>query len=79
MLIRVFVIPPPTGEFHFSGGEAQTFTEVDWFRDDNGMMDTELGRAQIRKFVEGKGYYNSALSFLVLHPEHSFTLNYEAP
>ncbi len=86
MLIRVLEIAEPTGNFHFGSGEPQTFMEVDWFRDEQpmepdspGMMETEEGRAQIADFVKGKRYYDPAKSYLVLHPGHSFTINYSAP
>ncbi len=47
--------------------------------DSPGMMETEEGRAQIADFVKGKRYYDPAKSYLVLHPGHSFTINYSAP
>ena len=83
MLVRILEIPESTGNFHFGGGEPQTFMEVDWFRDEQptepdspGMMETEEGRAQIADFVKGKRYYDPAKAYLVLHPGHSFTINY---
>jgi hypothetical protein len=85
MLVRVFEIPPPTGRFHFQGGEPQTFVEVDWFRDDPAPdMDRPdfgslEGRQIITEFIQGKRYYRGDRSYLVLHPLHSFTINYAAP
>lgn len=80
MLIRVFEIPPPTGKFHFSGGEAQCFVEVDWFRDDNMPdMPEDQRRAALIEFVQGKRYAASGKPLLILHPKWSCTLNYEAP
>ena len=86
MLIRVLEIAESTGNYHFGGGEPQTFMEVDWFRDEQpmepdspGMMETEEGRAQIADFVKGKRYYDPTKAYLVLHPGHSFTINYSAP
>ena len=84
-LIRVLEIPPPTGNFHFGGGEVQTFTEVDWFRDEPGMtrsapaMDSVRGREEIAEFIKGKDYFNPDKAYLVLHQEHSFTIGYSAP
>jgi len=86
MLIRVLEIPVPSGNFHFGGGEPQPFVEVDWFRDEQpmepdspGMMESEEGRAQIADFVKGKRYFDPAKAYLILHPGHSFTINYSAP
>lgn len=86
MLVRVLEIPAPSGNWHFGGGEAQAFIEVDWFRDEQqlepdtpGMMETEEGRTQITSFVMGKRYYDPAKAYLILHPSHSFTINYSGP
>lgn len=80
-LVRVFEIPPPTGRFHFGGGEAQAFIEVDWFRDEAGAPDiaTPEGRKLWEKFIRGKRYFSSGKAYLVLHPDHPFTINYRAP
>jgi hypothetical protein len=84
-LIRVFEIPPPTGNFHFAGGERQTFVEVDWFRDDDAGMfgapdiSTPVGRAAYEQNIRGKRYFRAERAYLVLHPTHPFTINYEAP
>lgn len=81
-LIRVLEIPPPSGSYHFGGGELQTFTEVDWFRDDiedYPTMATEKGREQIKEFIMAKRYFNSKKAYLVLHQKHSFTIGYRAP
>lgn len=79
MLIRVLEIPPSSGNFHFGGAEPQVFREVDWFRDESGMMSTEEGRGQIADFVKRKNYFNPAKAYLVLHQEHTFTIGYSAP
>ena len=85
-LIRVLEIAPPTGNFHFGGGEPQTFVEVDWFRDDQEIpggedytMATEKGRANIAEFIKKKSYFKPAKAYLVLHEVHSFTIGYSAP
>ena len=79
MLVRVLEIPSPTGEFHFSGGEAQTFVEVDWFRDDECMLSTDEGREQIEVFIRAKNYFDSSKAYLILHQTHPMTINYSAP
>ena len=33
----------------------------------------------IADFVKGKRYYDPTKAYLVLHPGHSFTINYSAP
>jgi hypothetical protein len=79
-LIRVLEIPPPSGNFHFGGGERQAFTEVDWFRDDvHDMMETAKGRDAIADFIKGKRYFDVAKAYLVLHERHTFTIGYRAP
>jgi len=80
MLIRVLEIPPKTGNFHFNGGEPQVFTEVDWFRDDEYPPgdDPVKWQEDMRQFIAGK-QYNQGQPLLVLHPTHSFTINYDAP
>ena len=77
MLVRVFEIPEPSGNRHFGGGEAQSFIEVDWFRDDEGMMLTDLGRSQMRKFVSEKRYFDSTKAYLILHPIYPTTIGYD--
>lgn len=86
-LIRVFLMPVSldTGRYLFSGGEPATFMQVDWFRDDP-PPGTELPgvgtpewRAMLTEFIRIKTYYRPDRAFLVLHPEHPFTINYEAP
>lgn len=78
-LIRVLIIPRLPKNFHFSGPEPVTFHEVDWFRDDDGQVKTEEGRALIADFIMHKKYYMKDRAYLVLHSTHSFTINYEAP
>ena len=79
-LIRGLEIPPPSGNFHFGGGEAKTFSEVDWFRDDPDEIcappdiNTEDGRGQIAEFIKAKRYFNTAKAYLVLHQDCSFTI-----
>ena len=87
MLIRVLEIPSPTGNFHFSGGEPQTFVEVDWFRDENHpdhepdfeMMTIQEGQTAIEEMIRGKKYFSSDKAYLVLAQENSFTIGYSAP
>jgi len=79
MLIRILEIPQSSGAFHFGGPEPQTFNEVDWFRDESGMMDTPEGREKIAVFVREKRYYNADKAYLVLHQSNTFTIGYTAP
>jgi len=79
MLIRVLEIPSSSGNFHFSVAEKQTFLEVDWFRDETGMMSTEEGRNQIADFIRRKQYFRYDRAYLVLHQNHTFTIGYSAP
>jgi hypothetical protein len=85
MLVRVFEIPPPSGHFHFGGGERQVFVEVDWFHDDPQpgievpSFDTVEGREMVTDFIKHKRYFDPAKAYLVLHPEHPFTIGYAAP
>jgi len=84
-LIRVFEIPEVLPrDFHFDGGKFITFREVDWFRDDSlneaGIKPgTDKWVQTLEIHIRGKRYYQAARAFLVLHPHHSITLNYEAP
>ncbi len=87
MLVRVLEIPPPSRRFHFADGEAQhrhrvgeRFVEVDWFLawDDQTFASLE-GQQQITEFIQAKNYYRTDQAYLVLHPLHSFTINYAAP
>ena len=79
MLIRVLEIAPCSGKFCHGGGVPTPFIEVDWFRDEDGMMAEEEGRKQIADFVKGKKYFDPGKAYLVLHQGHSFTINYSAP
>lgn len=74
-LIRVFRIPPPTGEFCFTA-RAVEFVEVDWFQDPDNMMSTEDGREMVREFVEAKTYADDGSALLVMSPLASFTIDY---
>lgn len=76
-LVRVFRIPPPTGEYCFQGRPA-AFVEVDWFRDDEGMMESGSGRSEIREFIEKKIYAKDGSALLVMSPVASFTIDYTA-
>lgn len=89
-LIRVFEMPVSlrTERYLHQGGVAQTFIQVDWFDDsppDDGLskrfpvVGTAEWQDALSAFIRGKRYYRPDRSFLVLHPEHSFTINYEAP
>lgn len=77
-LIRVFKIPPPSGQFCFGDGNEARFIEIDWFTDDAGLMASEDGRTRIKEFVRSKRYYSPDEPYLVLSPLASFTLNYTA-
>lgn len=77
MLVRVLKIHPCDGKFRFGGGQTQPWVEVDWFRDDEFPLTPET-EYQFRNFIEPKDY-NDGSPLLVLHPEHSFTINYETP
>lgn len=79
MLIRVFKIPPADGRFCFGGGKPMPFTEVDWFRDDDGRTDGEAGREMLICFIKQKNYYSDETPLLVLTERGTFTLNYSAP
>lgn len=76
-LVRVFKVPPPTGEYCFHQRPAP-FVEVDWFRDDQGMMESETGRSEIREFIEKKIYAKDGSALLVMSPAASFTIDYTA-
>jgi hypothetical protein len=80
MLVRVLEIHPGTRNFHFGKSEAQTFFEVDWFRDDN-MEDysQEQWTKELTTFIKAKTYYDPEKPYLVLHPTKTFTINYTAP
>jgi hypothetical protein len=78
MLIRVLEIPKPTGNFHFRGGEPQTFVEVDWFRDDVYPLTAET-RQMYEDDLRKKRYFKEDRAYLVLHPTHTFTIGYDAP
>lgn len=76
-LVRVFKVPPPTGEWCFNPQPAR-FLEVDWFRDEEGMMESESGRSEIREFIEQKLYAKDGTALLVMSPVASFTIDYTA-
>lgn len=82
-LVRVFEMPTFSGGFRFGGGKSETFVEVDWFRDDDGLgapdITTSEGRAAWEAFIKNKKYYKADRAFLVLHPSHPFTIGYLAP
>lgn len=78
MLVRVFEIPDGSGNYHFGGGEMQSFVEVDWFRDDS-LDCTQENQVAYTKFIRNKGYFNPQKAYLVLCPRYSFTINYRAP
>ena len=84
MLIRILELPQsfPAG-FRFVGPAPITVLEHDWFRDDpdTGAPDfaTPEGRAVAEQFIRGKKYFREDRAYLVLHPKHPFTINYEAP
>lgn len=77
-LVRVFRIPPPTGQFCFGDGQPAEFIEIDWFTDEAWLMSTEPGRERIAEFIRSKRYYSPDEPCLVLSPIASFTMNYTA-
>ena len=88
-LIRVFRMPGAyaTGEYCHRP-QMCTFAFVDWFRDDEGSQlvplpdaGTPEWREMMIKFIKYKKYYQqySTSPYLILHPMHPFTINYEAP
>lgn len=81
-VVRVLEIPPSSGQFHFNGPEAQTWIEVDWFRDDPqpGSLDwsTPGGRAGATEFIKAHRYFDPKKAYLVLHPQHPFLIGYDA-
>jgi hypothetical protein len=77
-LVRVFKVPPPDGEYCFGAGRPTDFVEVDWFRDDRGMMESETGRSEIREFIAQKTYAKDGTALLVMSPVASFTMDYTA-
>lgn len=84
MLIRVLELPDFAPGFRFGGQVTATFKDLDWFRDEPRPDDMpEIGtlewRAYVEKFVRAKRYFDPERAYLVLHPEHSFTINYTAP
>lgn len=85
MLIRVLEIPKSSEAFCFGGGHPQTWIEFDWFRDDPSLaipdqptMATAEGRVMIADFIKKKAYFREDKAYLVLHQDHTFTINYEA-
>lgn len=42
-------------------------------------FDTREGRARITDFIKQKRYYDPRKAYLILHPEHPFTIGYSAP
>ena len=76
-LVRVFKIPAPTDGYCFDPKPA-IFLEVDWFRDDRGMMESESGRSEIREFIEKKIYAKDGTALLVMSPVAAFTIDYTA-
>jgi hypothetical protein len=82
MLVRVFEMPTFSGGFRFGAGKPETFIEVDWFRDDGPPtpdFGTAAGRGEVEQFIRGKVYFKPSRAYLVLHPEHPFTIGYNAP
>lgn len=77
MLVRVFEIPIPTGNWHFGKAEPQTFMEVDWFRVPYSMCDTAEGKRYFIKFIKEKQYFSPDKSYLVLLKDYTFTINYD--
>lgn len=84
MLIRILELPQAFAPgFRFGGPVPATFMDHDWFRDDPSPpapdFSTAEGRAEAEKFIRGKKYFRDDRAYLVLHPTHPFTINYQAP
>ena len=77
-LVRVFEIPPPTGEFCFGDGNPVTFIERDWFHAEKQMMADEIEQSDIEEFVKKKAYFDHRKAWLVISPMGCFTINYFA-
>lgn len=77
-LVRVFQIPKnlPT-QYHFGGGDLIEFMEVDWFRDEDNMIENQ--RQHLIDFIKAKKYFDTHKAYLVLHSTHTFTIGYSAP
>lgn len=78
-LIRVFQLPTTFSKDYCFTGIGQVFTMVDWFRDDQGMMESASGQAELVGFIKKKRYYSEDRAFLVLHERYTLTINYRAP
>ena len=75
MLVRVFQMPDLMSGYLFEGGVPFPFLQVDWFRVE-GVADEDI-RTELTEFIKGKRYYDPERPYLVLHPTHPFTINYE--
>jgi hypothetical protein len=74
--IRVFEMPHfIKPNYRFGGGMPMPFTEVDWFRDDQGRLKSETGRREAAEFIKTKRYYKPECAYLVLHPTHPMVIN----
>jgi hypothetical protein len=86
-LIRVFRMPTVYPRHYLNQeGAPVVMVQVDWFRDDAGSNLIEQPTpgtpewvAALTKFIGYKKYYDKTMPFLIVHPEHTFTLNYTAP
>lgn len=89
MLVRVFEIPRNMRVgYLFQGGVPVALNIVDWFRDDalwdnpltgiTRVKSREVFEKEIKAFIQNKQYFTTNSSYLILHPEFSFTINYQA-
>jgi hypothetical protein len=85
-LIRVFALPHKSRfadwDYLFSAGKPVEFYQVDGFRDDHHPLTAESEK-EYREFIGGKRYTKitkeDGFGLLILGPEYSFTIDYEAP
>ncbi len=80
MLVRVFEIPAPDGQFCFGGGKLMPFLELDWFRNDPlpEYSDGDMGPDAIVEYVQTKNYYYPGRPLLILTERWCRTVNYNA-
>ena len=76
LLVRVLIIAPSNGNFHFNGPEPMIFGECDWFRNEGDSNLTEEKKAELTAFIKTKNYYDERLAYLVLSSAFCFTIGY---
>lgn len=81
-LIRVLEMPPWTAIPNYGSGMPRVFMEVDSFPvEDKGRYSPKLldGQRELAALLRTKIYWKPDRAYLILHPTHSFTINYTAP